>query len=86
MWQSVIEAVISRLSKWKNNQLSIRGRVVIIKSILSALPVYFLSFFKIPTCIISKLETLFKQFLWGGGEDERKMNWVKWDTIYRPAG
>jgi hypothetical protein len=83
-WQTVIDVVKSRLSSWKHKKLSIGGRVVVIKSVLSAIPVYFLSFFKAPTGIISKLESLFKQFLWGGSEDERKINWVKWEKICRP--
>jgi hypothetical protein len=58
--------------------------VVLIKSVLSSLPVYFLSFFKAPAGIITKLESLFKQFLWGGCEDERKFNWVSWDKVCRP--
>jgi hypothetical protein len=57
--------------------------VVIIKSVLSATPVYFLSFFKAPAGIISKLECIFKKFLWGGSE-ERKLNWVKWEKVCRP--
>jgi hypothetical protein len=51
---------------------------------LSAIPINFLSFFKAPAGIISKLESIFKQFLWGGCEDERKINWVKWEKVYRP--
>lgn len=31
-WHPVIESVRSRLSKWKNKQLSIEGLVVLIKS------------------------------------------------------
>jgi hypothetical protein len=62
-WQPVIEAVQSRLSTWKHKKLSIGGRVVIIKSVLLAIPVYFLSFFKAPAGIISKLECMFKKFL-----------------------
>ncbi|PNX72998.1 cysteine-rich receptor-like protein kinase [Trifolium pratense] len=48
-WKPVIDTVRSRLSKWKHKRLSIGGRVVILKSVLSAIPVYFLSFFKAPT-------------------------------------
>jgi hypothetical protein len=83
-WQPVIDSVRSRLLKWKHKRLSIGGRVVILKSVLSAIPVNFLSFFKAPAGIISKLESIFKQFLWGGCEDERKINWVKWKKVYRP--
>ncbi|XP_058726027.1 uncharacterized protein LOC131597339 [Vicia villosa] len=47
-WQPVIETVRSRLSNWKHEHLSFGGRVVILKSVLTAIPVYFLSFFKAP--------------------------------------
>jgi len=43
--------------------------------------VYFFSFFKAPSSIISKLETLFKKFLWGGGVESRKIYWVHWDKV-----
>ncbi|PNX83760.1 cysteine-rich receptor-like protein kinase, partial [Trifolium pratense] len=43
MWQTVLDAVRDRLSGWKNKHLSIGGRAVIIKSLLSGLLVYFLS-------------------------------------------
>jgi hypothetical protein len=51
---------------------------------LSAIPIYFLSFFKAPAGIISKLAYIFKHFLRGGCEDERKINWVKWEKVCRP--
>lgn len=49
--------------------------MVILKFVLQANPVYFLSFFKAPFGIISKLDSIFKQFLWGGYDVERKINW-----------
>jgi hypothetical protein len=51
--------------------------VVILKSVLSAILVYFIPIFKAPTGIISKLESLFKQFILGGSEDDIKINWIK---------
>lgn len=42
-WQTVLDALRNRLSDWKNKLLSVGGRVVIIKSLLSALLVYFVS-------------------------------------------
>lgn len=80
----MIEAVGSRLLKWKNKQLPIVGQIVLIKSVFCVLLVYYLFFFKAPG-IISKLEYLFKQFLWGGSEHVRKINWVKWERPYSIA-
>jgi hypothetical protein len=57
--------------------------VVILKSVLSAILVYFILFFKAPTGIISKLESLFKQFILGGSEDDIKINWIKCNKVCR---
>lgn len=57
------------------------GKVVLLKSVLYALPIYFLSFFKAPEGVIRVLESLFRRFLWGGSEDRKKTHWVAWDNI-----
>jgi hypothetical protein len=51
---------------------------------LSTVPINYLSFFKALPGIISILESLFKNFLWGGGEEARKIHWVKWKSICKP--
>lgn len=58
MWNQVIETVKSRLNMWKSKLLSIGDRVAILKSILYVILIYFLSFFKAPSGIISKLESI----------------------------
>jgi len=65
-WKPVVERIINRLSNWKCKFLSLGGRLVLLKSDLSSLPIYFLSFFKAPACIISSIKSLFKNFFWGG--------------------
>jgi hypothetical protein len=80
-WTALVEKIRCKLSSWKSRHLSMGGRLVLIKSVLSSIPVYFLSFFKAPTCIISLIEYTFKAFLWGGSKESRKINWIKWDKI-----
>ena len=55
-------------------------------SVLSFIPVYFLSLFKAPSGIISSLEYIFRVFfssisLWGGRWGVKKMSWNKLDTL-----
>jgi hypothetical protein len=45
-WKPVVDCIVARLSSWKNKFLSLGGRLVLLKSVMSSLPVYFLSFFK----------------------------------------
>jgi len=80
LWKTLIERFIIRLSEWKSHNLSLGGRLVHLKSVMSSFPVYFFSFFKAATGIITFLESF---FLGGVGESEetRKINWINWDTI-----
>jgi len=43
------------------------GRLVLLKSVLSSLPVYALSFFKALSGIVSSIESIFNIFFLGGG-------------------
>ena len=58
-WKPVVDQIRARLSVWNNKFLSFACRLVLLKSVLSSLPVYFLSFYKAPTGIISSIESLF---------------------------
>jgi hypothetical protein len=80
-WEPVITKVKNRFSKWRGKNLSMGGRVLLLRSVLSAIPVFYLSFFRAPSGIVSKLESLFKQFLWGGNEESRRVNWLKWEKV-----
>ena len=66
-WKPIVNSVISRLSSWKSKFISFGGLLILLKSVISSLPVYFLSFFKAPAGIISSIESLFKNFFFGGG-------------------
>jgi len=65
-WQPLIDRIKSRLSGWKSRNLSLGGCLVLLKSVLSSLPVYFLSFFKAPAGIISSIEFIFNCFFFWG--------------------
>ena len=74
----------AKLSKWNQKNLSMGGKVTLIKSVLNALPIYLLSFFKIPQRIVDKLVSLQRNFMWGGNQDHKKIPSVKWDVICLP--
>ncbi|GAU41596.1 hypothetical protein TSUD_196650 [Trifolium subterraneum] len=48
-WEPVLTRLKRRLSGWKSRFLSFGGRLVLLKSVLTSLPVYALSFFKAPS-------------------------------------
>ncbi|GAU43492.1 hypothetical protein TSUD_92030 [Trifolium subterraneum] len=71
-WEPVINSLRKKLSSWKCRSLSMGRRLVLLKSVLSALPIYFLSFCKVPPGIISSIESLFKKILWGGVKRQKR--------------
>ncbi|XP_071909715.1 uncharacterized protein [Coffea arabica] len=64
LFTHLIEAMGSRIQQWNRSWLSIGGRVVLIKSVLSMLPVYLLSMLAPPKGVIRQLEKNFADFLW----------------------
>jgi len=70
-WKPVVDRIVARLSVWNNKVLSSGSRLILLKYVLSSLPIYFLSFFKAPAGIISSIEYIFKK-KWCGSEDSRK--------------
>jgi hypothetical protein len=61
-WDPVLARIRSRLSGWGSRFLSFGGRLVLLKSVLTSLPVYALSFFKAPAGTISSIESLLIKF------------------------
>jgi hypothetical protein len=54
----VVEKIEKRLATWKKIYLSKGGRLTLIKSTLSSIPIYFLYLFSLPTGIARKVERL----------------------------
>ncbi|CAN1815910.1 Putative ribonuclease H protein At1g65750 [Linum perenne] len=52
-----------------------------IKSVLASLPVYFMSLFKAPNSVITRIERLQNRFLWAGFSETDKIHWIGWDTV-----
>lgn len=55
LWDSVIRKCENKLARWKQRHLSYGGRVTLIHSTLSSIPIYFLSFFRLPEKVAEKL-------------------------------
>nr|KAJ0201576.1 hypothetical protein LSAT_V11C600315980 [Lactuca sativa] len=58
-WNPIVKKFNAKLSLWKARSLSFGGRLTIVKSNLSSLPLYYFSNFKAPKKIIELLEELF---------------------------
>jgi hypothetical protein len=55
-WCQIEERFQRKLSSWKGKLLSMGGRLVLINSILTSLPIFMLSFFRISKGVLKKLD------------------------------
>jgi len=84
-WKPVIDKIRARLSSCKGKLLSMADRVCLLKSIICALPLFYLSFFKAPVCVCNTVKRIQAKFLWGYGHDSMKITWVTWENICNPT-
>ncbi|GJW25880.1 putative RNA-directed DNA polymerase, eukaryota, reverse transcriptase zinc-binding domain protein [Tanacetum coccineum] len=80
-WSHLVSKFNDKLSNWKANLLSIGGRFTLIKFVLSSVGIYHMFIFRLPETTIRTLERIRASFFWGGGENRKKMAWVKWDSV-----
>lgn len=80
-WADVVEKVKGRVKKWDAKRMSMGGKITVIKSILSTIPIYNMSFLPLPKLVEKRIKSIQHNFLWGGDEETKKVAWVKWDDI-----
>jgi hypothetical protein len=84
-WEPMLEQLKKRLNSWGNKYVSLGGRIVLLNSVLNAIPIFYLSFLKIPVKVY-KMVRIQRDFLWGGVRGGRKVFWVKWRKVCQPRG
>ena len=77
LWDGVEEKLIKRLALWKRHYISKGGRLSLIRSTLSNMPIYLMSLFRLPKGVKKRLERLKRDFLWG----DRKVHLSNWKTM-----
>ncbi|GJU59172.1 RNA-directed DNA polymerase, eukaryota, reverse transcriptase zinc-binding domain protein [Tanacetum coccineum] len=80
-WDEVISKVSLRLSKWKLKVLSIGGRLTLLKSVLTSIPLYHMSIFKVPMGVLNSLESIRRNFFNGVDGSDRKLAWIGWNKV-----
>nr|GEX15696.1 ribonuclease H-like domain-containing protein [Tanacetum cinerariifolium] len=80
-WDDVFSKVSSRLSKWKLKLLSIGGRLSLLKSVLTSIPLYHMSIFKVPIGVLNHLESIRRNFFYGVDGSDRKLAWIGWNMV-----
>jgi len=65
-YRPLIDKVASKLPAWQGRLMSRSGRLTLVKSTLSTLPIYLTMSDKLPKWVIDEIDSLRRNFLWSG--------------------
>jgi hypothetical protein len=74
-------------SGWKAPLLSKGGRLTLVNSTLTSMPIFCMSTFILPSWVIKEIDKIRRNFLWHGHKENttgRHVNLVAWATVTMP--
>jgi hypothetical protein len=80
-WEPMVNTLTKKLNSWSHRHVSLGGRLVLLNSVLNSIPIFYLSFMRMPAQIIKKVTRIQREFLWGGVNGGRKLSWIKWRVV-----
>ncbi|XP_074290821.1 uncharacterized protein LOC141617527 [Silene latifolia] len=85
--RKLIDKITARIRSWGANHLSYAGRLTLVTSVLQSLHSYWSNIFLIPNGIMNRIDSLCRNFLWGGGggkDSYLRAPAVSWDKCCLP--
>lgn len=61
-WTPMIYKMRRKLSKWRSKFFSISGRLVLLKSVIFAIPIYYMTVFKASIGVVGEFEKIMRSF------------------------
>eukprot|EP00253_Pinus_taeda_P019059 PITA_19059 len=89
-WNEIIDKVKRKIQQWGTLWLNPAGRLILLKSGITSLPLYRFTLYQAPATFHHKLEVALRHFLWQGGKKEKsRFNLVNWknpggNKLWRP--
>lgn len=84
IFASLVDRIRQRSHSWTTRFLSGAGKMILLKSVLAAMPTYTMSCFKLPLSLCKQIQSILTRFWWDSSPDVRKMCWVSWQSLAKP--
>jgi len=62
-WQPFVDLLTRRLNNWGNKFISLGGRIVLFNSVLNVIPIFYLSYLKMPSKMWRRIVIIQREFI-----------------------
>ena len=83
-WYWLVQEFKKRISLWTHKILSLGGKLILVQSILSSIPMYWMGLAPIPVSTLHKLRRIMVAFLWGSSDTHQIYHLVCWKELSWP--
>ncbi|XP_074291424.1 uncharacterized protein LOC141618217 [Silene latifolia] len=80
----LIDKILTKIRGLGAKKLSYAGRLVLIRAVLKTFHNYWATMFILPSGVISRIESICRNFLWDGGADYIRSPLVAWEKVCKP--
>ena len=84
-WLNTIRGVQNRIAGWRGSTLSPAGRKILIQSVTTAIPIYWLGHHIIPGKVLKQINGMNSNFFWSGTNTSQGLHLIARDKITRPT-
>lgn len=85
LFDEILSKIKTKIQGWERHTLSAGGRLTLIKSVLTSMPLYLLQVIQAPKTVLKHLNKLFARFFWGTAEAQQQIHWAKWNKVCYPV-
>ncbi|XP_021775982.1 uncharacterized protein LOC110739808 [Chenopodium quinoa] len=83
-YDGLVDKMLSRITCWASRNLSYAARVVLIKSVLMSLHVYWAQCLLLPASVLDRITQICRAFLWDGSANLSRSPPISWDWVCKP--
>ena len=84
LFMSIVDRIQVKASSWSNKFLSTARKLVMLYSVLTPVPSYAMTCFKLPVSLCDRIQSALTRYWWDGNDGSRKMAWVSWTKMTQP--
>lgn len=81
LFASIVDRTKQKSISWSTKFLSRAGKMIMLRTILAAMPSHAMSCFKLPQSLCSRIQSTLTRFWWDSIPEKKKVSWISWKRM-----